>query len=159
MADRYIHIEDKRYENSGPLPNEWKYKNYNVCALRKNIPAGLIAKGWRICEFVNETYDSEIQTRTGPVKDVQATKAIFTYTVTDKALNPVRKWKGRQLKQEGWNLLLAKYPDEFDREGAAYLADRATLKNYYNGDLTDMVVAAGTVQAIKNVVATWPTIL
>lgn len=158
MADRFIHVSDDRYKNPGMLPNEWKYQEYNVCGLRLDTSSNIIAKGWRICEFVNETYDSEIQERSLPAKDIQATKAVFTYIVTDKPLNPYRKLRGRQFKQEGWAILLVKYPDEFDRKGAAYDADYTTFKNYYINTLTPAVTVASTVQKVKDVLATWPII-
>ena len=149
---QYIHISDKRFENPSPIPASWE----NISRLNLSSPADIISRGWRPCEFINETYDPDIQNRSAPVKNIQATKAVFTYTITDKPLNQVKKWKGRLFMREGWNLLLEKYPEEFDREGSAYNTDRATLKNYAINTLKSAIQAVSTVQDVKNVIAVWP---
>ena len=151
---QYIHISDKRFENPSPIPVSWE----NISRLNLSSPADIISRGWRICEFINETYDPDIQNRSVPVKDIQATKAVFNYTITDKPLNQVKKWKGQLFMREGWNLLLEKYPEEFDREGSAYNADRATLKNYIFNTLKPKIQNASTVQNVKNLKVVWPTL-
>jgi len=113
---------------------------------------------WRpVVIGTNPVFDSEIQERTS-VYIIQNNQIIINYSVNDKPLNAYKKFRGRQFMQEGWRILLEKYPDDFDREGSAYITDRATLKNYVVNTLKPAIIAATTVKEVKNVTANWPAI-
>mgnify|MGYP003150538300 CR=1 FL=1 len=142
-------VNPTKYPKGKEMPSNW--------ADGKDWPKGSGKLVYRPAVIgVNPPFDSAIQTRTinYVIDDSQVT---INYSVSNKSLNEYKKFRGRQFKQAGWNLLLAKYPDEFDRDGAAYAADKSTLKTYVNilmGELT----LAKTVQEVKNITPDWPNI-
>jgi|TARA_Y100000310_G_scaffold303929_1_gene342652 hypothetical protein len=113
---------------------------------------------WRPVNIgTNPSYDSVIQDRTRAhvMNDDNVT---INYTVNDKNLNEYKKLRAKEFLREGITILNTKYTEEFEREGAGYTADRATLRDYAIGTLKPAVQAAGTVSAVRGVTATWPDI-
>lgn len=87
MTD-YIHQTDNVIDvAAGTLPTAWQ----NVSGLDKASAASLKAKGWLPVVYVNETFDSGTQQRTGPtgvsVGDAvtpDADSVTGTYTILDR---------------------------------------------------------------------------
>lgn len=109
----------------------------------------------------NETYDSDIQTRTLDPNDIiiSGDHAEITYTLTNIALNIAKRDKGRQIIREGKAILAGKYEDEWED---GYDADKDTLKNYFINTIRPLIAAATTTQEVKDINSgdeyTYPTI-
>lgn len=154
-----------------PLPKKWVFKkgkkkgmstgNFDIMS-----PDVLLAEGFLPVTIVNnEDYDPELQTRTGPTITEHPDHAELDYVVTDKPLADVKKAKAQAVKREGMALLRAKWDLEARQlgfssaqEDTAMDADKATLVDYFKTTIKGKLNAANTLQKVKNITYTWPSI-
>ena len=160
----YVHVDNPQ-EILNQLPQARNYSdgvisngNFRQLAMRKSEL--MLSEGFREITVDNSpSYDSEIQTADNWVVTIFATHAEKTRTITNKSLNAVKKTKGRQLRAEGRAMLNAKYSDDWED---GYSADFLTLKNYYINTIKPLIIAASTLQEVKNInngdEYTWPTL-
>ena len=163
---QYVHEGEVK-----PLPRKWVFKEGE----KKDMSTGnfdimpvevLIAEGFLPVTVVNnEDYDPEIQTRTGPAITEHADHAELDYVVTVKPLAEVKKAKLSAIKEEGKQLLRAKWNPE-DRvlgfstpqEDTAMDTDKDALVNYFKTTIKPLIQGSGTPLEVKNITYTWPTI-
>lgn len=152
------------------LPENFKLSNGSAVSgfkhWEQSDPGALIAEGFLPVTIVNnETYDPEIQTRTGPTITENVDHAVLDYVVTDKPLLEVQtdkktkvKFEGRQILKQKWDLeyrIMNMYtPTEITQMDA----DKDTLYNYYKATIEPLIDSATTVQEVKSITYTWPTI-
>lgn len=109
MTTRYYHVSAGAIDD-GPrtLPKRWRH----VSGLDLASTEELVALGWFPEEIVGfDPFDSEMQTRAGPALDIQATKVVATYTVTDKTVSDMRVKRIAQAKVEADRRLGEQYTD------------------------------------------------
>lgn len=155
---------DQKILNELPMSlrfrSDSKLTTGNFRQLVKNKPHILIREGFREITVDNSpAFDSDIQTAGGWVVTVFADHAEKTRTVSNKSLNVAKKEKGRAIIAGGMAILNAKYDNDWE---SGYDADKATLKNYFINTIRPLIIAASTLQEVKNLnngdEYTWPTL-
>lgn len=131
----------------------------------------LLYEGYKPVTVINnETFDSDIETRTGPVITENADHVVFDYTVTGIPLDELIEAKRIKIVREGKALIAAKYneADELSRKfmttqeeadmDSARDADITILKTYFVTSIRPQLDNADTPLKVKNITYTWPTI-
>lgn len=159
-----------KYIYQGKVENiakKWRFSDGKTTGNFHEMPTSVhVAEGWLpITVINNETYDPEIQTRTGPVITEFADHAQLDYTVTDKGLAEVKTAKHNKVRSEGVEILLNKHDKDKRDLGYSTAAedtlmdtDNTTLKDYYTNTIKPLINNSTTVQEVKNISYTWPTI-
>jgi len=160
----YVHINDDQ-KILKDLPQSWNYvdgihSNGNFRQLAKRKPALMLQQGFREITVDNsDSYDPETQNAGSFTVTVFADHAEKVRTITNKGLNAYKKQKGKEIIKEGRAILNAKY--EYDWE-SGYDTDKATLKDYFLNTIRPLLLAAGTLQAVKDInngdEYTWPSL-
>ena len=160
----YVHIDHPQTIMNN-LPQSWNYSdgitsngNFRQLALRD--PDLMKSEGFREITVDNsDPYDSELQTAGVFTVNVFSDHAEKSRVITNKTLNLVKKEKVRRVIIEGRDILSSKYGDTWE---SGYNADKTTLKDYFINTIRPLIVAAGTLQAIKDInngdEYTWPTL-
>lgn len=153
------------------LPKKWVFKNGDKAGMSTGnfdiLPTeDVIAEGWLPVTVINnESYDPEIQTRTGPTITEYADHAELDYVVTDKPLADVKTAKLEAIKEEGKQLLKAKWDLEARQLGFSTAqedtdmdTDKTTLVDYFKNVIKPLLQGVATPLEVKNITYTWPVI-
>jgi hypothetical protein len=126
----------------------------------------LVAHGWLIGEDGDSSYDPITQTRaTSPSYDIQATKIVRTYAVTDKPLADAKAAGVEWIRAQAQSVILGQYPLWIQLNcslGIYASAVTDPMKTHISNviaesnDCEDDVEAAETVAAVRAVSPTWP---
>jgi hypothetical protein len=152
FASEYIHI-DKPQSILRDLPQAHNYvdgihSNGNFRQLAKRDISLMLQEGFREITIDNSvSFDERIQTASDWTVTVFVDHAEKVRTITDKSLNVYKKQRGKEIIQEGRKLLTDKY--SFDWEDG-YDTDKATLKSYFLNTIKPLIVAASSLQELKD---------
>jgi len=121
---------------------------------------------YKIIEDGDSSYDSVTQTKaTDPTYDIQASKIVRTYAITDKSLADAKTAKLADIRRDAQMTITVKYPGWFQDNVALgiYGSDIGDpMKTHIANIITesntceDAVDSAETVAAVRAVTPTWP---
>lgn len=168
FAVNYIHTSDAPNYVEKQLPNSWKFSTGSSTGnFRIMSQATHIAEGWFAVTFDNSaSYDPDIQTAGSFTYMLFADHAEKIRTFTDRPLGAVKIAIGTLLKQQGINIIKAKWNTDEKfldlltaQEVIDMDADILTIKTYF-GTLRTDIINAVDVQAVKAVLTgvIWPNI-